>query len=363
MTGASPQTCEPVTTSGTIAVTNLHGQIDGLAVRLGRTGAEGARGARAAVAAHLAVAQGAALIDLLNLRGHVLGRVADYEQAAHLADQLVQHAPEDAMALLARARSRATLHHFAEAAADLAAADRGGADQATLDAERAVILQALGCHTDAMALIHRAEAGRSRFTTAGALAVLHAECGQTSEAERLFDQARHHYRGTSPFPLAQLDFRRGAMWHREGDLDAARSCYEAALRRVPGYAPAVGHLAEIELSRGAFHAAVTLLRPLTGTSDDPEYAAHLATALHAVGRADKAEQWRERAAARYDELVLRHPEAYADHAADFWLTVGADADRGLELALQNLAFRQTARAHALFQRAVLAQNWVVPAAP
>ena len=65
---------------------------------------------------------------------------------------------------------------------------------------------------------------------------------------------------------------------------------------------------------------------------------------------------------RVTELVLRHPEAYSDHAAGFWLTVGADADRGLQLALQNLAFRQTGRAHALFQRAVLAQNRVAQTA-
>lgn len=146
------------------------------------------------------------------------------------------------------------------------------------------------------------------------------------------------------------------MWHRAGDLDAARSWYEAARRRVPDYAPAAGHLAEIELLSGSPATAVALLRPLTRTSDDPEYAAHLAAALHAVGRVHEAEQWRERAAARYDELVLRHPEAYADHAADFWLTVGADADRGLDLALRNLAYGRTTRAHALYRRAVLARN-------
>ncbi|WP_435863378.1 IS110 family transposase [Streptomyces mirabilis] len=71
----------------------------------------------------------------------------------------------------------------------------------------------------------------------------------------------------------------------------------------------------------------------------------------------------EKILAGYGELVLRHPEAYADHAADFWLTVGADVERSLQLALQNLAFRQTARAHALFQRAVLAQNRVAEAGP
>ncbi|MFF7889493.1 hypothetical protein ACH40F_52900 [Streptomyces sp. NPDC020794] len=102
--------------------------------------------------------------------------------------------------------------------------------------------------------------------------------------------------------------------------------------------------------------------PSTRASDDPEYDGHLAAALHACGRFQEANQWLERAAARYDELVLCHPEAYADHAADFWLTVGADAERGLQLALQNLAFRQTSRARPLFQRAVLAQNRVAQAA-
>ncbi|MFD3495863.1 hypothetical protein ACFWWB_35790 [Streptomyces sp. NPDC058690] len=357
MTGASRQECEPVTTSGTIAITNLHGQIDGLAVRLSRadTGVT--------PAAPLTVAQGASLIDLLNLRGHILGRVADYERAAELAERLVHIAPEDGTALLARARTRATLHRFAEAVADLGAAGRSGADETALDAERAVVLQALGCYADAMVLIHTAAERQSDFTTLGALAVLQAERGEVTEAERLFGEARRHYQGTSPFPLAQLDFRRGVMWHREDELDTARTCYEAARRRVPDYAPAVGHLAEVELLRGAPQAAVALLRPLTWASDDPEYASQLAAALHACDRFQEANQWRERAAAGYDELVLRHPEAYADHAADFWLTVGADAERGLQLALQNLAFRQTARAHALFQRAVLAQNRIAQTAP
>ncbi|MFD5064543.1 tetratricopeptide repeat protein [Streptomyces sp. NPDC058394] len=357
MTGVFRQECEPVTTSGTIAITNLHGQIDGLAVRLSRADSGETS------AAPLTVAQGASLIDLLNLRGHILGRVADYERAAELAERLVHVAPEDGTALLARARTRATLHRFAEAVADLGAAGRSGADEAALDAERAVVLQVLGCYADAMALIRTTAERQSDFTTLAALAVLQAERREVTEAERLFGEARRHYQGTSPFPLAQLDFRRGVMWHREGELDAARSCYEAARRRVPDYAPALGHLAEVELLRGAPQAAVALLRPLTWASDDPEYASHLAAALHACDRFQEANQWRERAAAGYDELVLRHPEAYADHAADFWLTVGADAERGIQLALQNLAFRQTARAHALFQRAVLAQNRIAQTAP
>ncbi|MDX3524882.1 hypothetical protein P1P75_00020 [Streptomyces sp. ID05-39B] len=57
---------------------------------------------------------------------------------------------------------------------------------------------------------------------------------------------------------------------REGDLPAARTWFEAPRRRVPGHAPATGHLAEVDLLSGDPAAAVSRLRPLVETSDDPE---------------------------------------------------------------------------------------------
>ena len=100
--------------------------------------------------------------------------------------------------------------------------------------------------------------------------------------------------------------------------------FDAAVRRVPGHAPALGHLAEVDAALGAHGPAIDRLRPLTVSSDDPDYAATLAAVLLSAGRPQEAEQWRVTAAARYDELVARHPEAFAHHAADFWLTVGGD---------------------------------------
>jgi len=329
---------EPVTTDGTLALVNLSARIDGMAARV----------RRAASTAPLAFPQQTALVDLLTLRGHLLGRVADYERAAQLSEHMVRNAPDDGAALLARARTRATLHRFAEAMADLDAAARAGAEQAALDAERASVLQAVGCHAEAHALLRSAAHHQSAFTRLSALAVCQAERRETAEAERLFDEARAAHRGVSPFPLAQLDFRRGVMWLREGDLPTARSWFDAARRRVPGYAPATGHLAEVYLLLGDAETAVARLRPLTETSDDPEYPAHLALA---AGRHQEARPWRDRAAERYEELVARHPEAYADHAADFWLMVGGDVDRGLQLALQTLVMRQTSRSYALVRRA------------
>ena len=306
------------TTSGVLALANLQAQIDGLAAQLA-----GARSSRAP-----AVAERARLVDLLILRGDVLGRIADYEQAMGLAELLVCAAPDDGASWLARARTRATFHRFAEALADLDAAGRCGADQATLDAERAAILQAVGCYAEALVLRRTAAERRPDFTTLGALAVLEAEGGEVAQAERLFTDARRRYRGVSPFPVASLDFRRGLMWLGQRDLHTACAWFDAAVQRVPAYAPALGHRAEVDAALGARDAAINRLRPLAASSDDPEYAASLASVLSAAGQPAEAEQWRMSAAARYDELVVRHTEAFVDHAAEFWLTVGGDRPKG-----------------------------------
>lgn len=340
MTALTQDDRDLTTTSGSIAVANLRAQIEGLSARLHR-----ARSTQAAPAP-LTVADVAPLVDLLLLRGQVLGRIADYEWAAGLAEALVRDAPDDGAAWLARARTQATFHRFAQALADLDAAGRRGADPTALDTERAAILQAVGCYAEALVLRRSAVERRPDFTTLGALAVLQAERGQVAEAEGLFTEARRRYGGVSPFPIAELDLRRGHMWLREKRRAAARAWFDAAVRRVPAYAPALGHLAEVDAALEAREAAIARLRLLVVSSDDPEYAAGLAGVLGDVGRPREAERWRVTAAARYDELVARHPEAFADHAAHFWLTVGGDPQRGLQLVERHRMNRRAARERA-----------------
>ncbi len=283
----------------------------------------------------------ALLVNLLLLRGQLLGRIKDYEFAAELAETMVRHAPGDGTARLARARTRATFHRFTEAAADLDAGERRGVDRAALDAERATILQGAGCHAEARVLRRDAEKRCPDFATLGALAVMEAEQGRATKAERLFTEARDRYRGVSPFPVAELDFRRGLLWLKEGDLLAARAWFDAAVGRVPAFAPALGHLAEVDAALGVRDTAIARLRPLTVTSDDPEYAAVLAGMLNDAGQLQEADQWRISAAARYDELVSRHPEAFLDHAAEFWLNMGGDRRKGRQLALLSSISRAT----------------------
>jgi len=129
--------------------------------------------------------------------------------------------------------------------------------------------------------------------------------------------------------------------------------FEESIRRLPGYAQAQGHLAEAEAEFGEFETAIRRLRPLTVSSDDPDYCSALDRVLRLAGRDEEAERWRARAAARYDELLRQHPAAFADHAAFFWLEAG-DPCRAHELALHNYSLRQTPRAAALATRAAKA---------
>ncbi len=321
------------TTDGAIAVGNLEAQIAS-EERLARSGP-------------LKVTQRAAIADLVATHGQIVGRIADYERALALAEALAADAPADPAALLARARARGIFHRFREASADLEAAERLGLPAHESRGMRATILQALGRYDEALELRSVATAVRRDVASLTAEAVLRGEMGDLEAAERLFDEAPGTYRDVSPFPIAWLDFQRGLMWMREEQWARARELFSAAHERVPAYAAAQGHLAEVEAALGNRARAVALLTPLAETSDDPDYAAQLARILFDDGKPEAAALWRSRAATRYDELIRVHPEAFADHAAEFWLAAGHDPRRGLELARMNLALRPTPRAYEL----------------
>jgi tetratricopeptide (TPR) repeat protein len=96
------------------------------------------------------------LIELVALRGHVPGCIADYEWAEERAEQLTRDAPADGVAFLARARARATFHRFTDALTDLERAQRLRADPAVVGAERTAIFQAVGRYDEALSFFREA---------------------------------------------------------------------------------------------------------------------------------------------------------------------------------------------------------------
>jgi tetratricopeptide (TPR) repeat protein len=330
-------------TDGTIALLNLRAQIDSLEadVRLVNSTVESRVG----------------LIELITLRGLILGHIADYQRADEMAEQLVRDAATDGAAFVARARTRAVFHRFTDALDDIDRAERLGLNAGTTNGDRAAIFQALGRYDEALAIREEAADRRASFENVAALVGLYSEIGEIDAAERLYAESRRRYRGVSPFPLALLDFQLGLMWMNKGRLDDARTSFDAARRRVPAYGPAQGHLAEVEAELGEIESAVARLYSVAVCSDDPDYAAQLARVLRDAG-CSQSRHWCGLAAARYDELVATHPEAFADHAAEFWLAAGANPDKALRLARMNIEIRKTPRAYDLLARAVAANEVV-----
>lgn len=335
------------TTDGAIALGNLDAQIKS-EMRLADT-------------AKLTTAQRSGIIELTAQRGQITGQIADYERSLTLAEDLVRDDPQSGLAHLTRSHIYSIFHRFDDATRDLDAAEELGLHGRPVDAARASIFQARGEYPAAIALRERLAARRQDFGDLAALALAYAESGDPDRAEPLFTEAPKHYRDVSPFPIAWLDFERGHLLMVRGELRNAREFFENAAKRLPQYKTAQAHLAQTELALGNARHAVEILRPLVESSDDPVYAGTLAEALFAFPASDTAarsegEEWKQRAAHRYEDLLSQHPEAFADHAAEFWLAAGADPKRALDAARMNLKVRQTARAYELVLQAALQAN-------
>lgn len=328
------------TTDGMIALINLNSQIEGQL--------------RQAPSNQFMIAQRAGLSELIVIRGQFLSQIADYEWAAQLADQLVQNAPTDSYAFFARAKTHAVFHRFRLALADLEQAEYYGMERPAINAARATIFQAIGQYEQAFIIRQSAATTQPTIDTLGTFAALQFEQGAIAEAEHLFAAAQACYRGISPFPIAWLYFQQGHLWLHEGNLHRAREFFEAACSRFPAYAAAQGHLSEVVAALGDDETAIALLRPLAESSDDPDFAAQLSGILSKVDQDDEATHWRNVAANRYDELTAAYPEAFADHAAQFWLSIDFDPQKALQFARKNLEVRQTTRAYRLLDQATLA---------
>lgn len=275
--------------------------------------------------------------------------LADHGVLDRLAP-LAQAPADDAAALLRRARARMAAHRFAEAEADLLAA---GASPA----QRAALLVATGRAAEALPALQAEAERRPGFGSRCALARGLAAVGRLEEADRLYALALRALETTSPFPGAAVAFARGLMWSEQGG-DPARGAgfYAEALRLLPRYAAAGLHLAEIELARGDLAAAEARLLPVVINSDDPEALALLGELHRRQGQEGRGQDEIAGARRRFEALLACHPQAFADHAAEFYLGAGQDPERAWTWARTNLAERSTRRAFELARRAAEASG-------
>lgn len=288
-----------------------------------------------------------ALSNLLFVRGDLLGWIADHDRAERVATEAAASSPDGASALYVRGRLAGRFHRFGEAATLLDRAVAAGYPGREVEADRAALLQATGRYVEALSLRERKAKEDPGIHTLGALASLQAEMDRWAAAEACYSGALDADMGVSPLACGQLLFEWGVSAMRRGELDRAEALFGELDEILPQHVPARGHRAEVALARGRHDDALALITPLLDTSDDPEYRATYAEILATRGEREAAASEAERAAGAYERLLARRPEAYADHAAAFYLGIGARPQRAVELASLNWQLRDTPRSRSL----------------
>jgi tetratricopeptide (TPR) repeat protein len=322
-------------TSGRIALGNLSTSIESLELRRIK---------------HRTFEDQLALSKLLFLRGDLLGRIMDHDRAELVAKKSIAFSPDTASTLHIRARLAERFHRFQEANALLDQALAAGHPKDEIDIEKAALLQATGRYTEALALRERLAKDNPGIHTLGSLASLLAEMDQWIAAEISYDAALDADESTSPIPCSQLLFEWGVSAMRRGDLDRAEEIFVELDAILPQHVPGRGHRAEVALARGQLNFAEALITPLLEISDDPEYRATYAELLASRGEAEAAASEAERAAEAYEVLLARRPEAYADHAAAFFMGIGNRPQLAVDLASANRNLRDTQRSRSLLGR-------------
>jgi tetratricopeptide (TPR) repeat protein len=291
------------------------------------------------------------LVNLYLTRGQTLANVEDYEKAEIEAAQSIKSYPTTGVAHLSHALTLGALHLFDAESKELDEASRLGAPPQRVAGARVALFEALGKYDDAEKLMAPID-DRSGATAMVTSAVLFAHQQKADESERLFEKARTAFVDVSPFPVAWMDFQRGMLLEAGGKEKEARSYYLEALEAIPVYTHAAVHASITDAPDRAI-ARLEALKPVT---TDPDVLAALADAHKRAKHDADAKKATEAARARYEELLAKHPEAYRDHAARFYLGAGNDTKKALDYAEKNAKLRPTEEAIDLWMAAAAAVN-------
>jgi len=264
------------------------------------------------------------LPDKLVQRASYLGTTKDYDEADETSRKNLELEPNNSQVMMTRAHVLSTLHEFDDALKELDVAAAHGAPGDDVARARAGIDLATGKCVEADKLWPPMPFPIDKATRGA----MQQRLGRPGVAEELFERARVEFKDVSPFPLAWMDFERARAFEREGDREKARAYLEDALAALPQYAHAAVHAATVEPP----DVAIGHLLVVEKRADDPDVFAAHADALRREKHDDEARAMTERARARFEDVLAKHPQAFADHAARFFLGEGGDVKRALALA-------------------------------
>ena len=292
------------------------------------------------------------LVESLSARSQFAGKISDLETIDQLTVAALKDHVSDPQVHLTRASALSAIHKFALALGELSNAEHLGAPPDKVKEARASIFQATGKYDDALKIRTDHDVSLDLPAAIVSHAELAGEMQNVDESEKLFADARAKYRDVSPFFVGWMDFQHASLLERRGERDEAKRVFAEAFQVLPSYTHAAVHLAALETPERALE----ILGPLVDTTDDPDVLAGMSDALRRTGKNDDAAAMRARAKARYDDLLKKYPEAFADHAASFYLGPQGDVKLALSLAKANEQNRKTEPAVELLMTAALAND-------
>jgi hypothetical protein len=325
-----------LTTSPTLAVTNLSSQVDSARLRVERLPRD--------------ISARENLVDLLLARSQFLGSYQDFDLVFETVNGALAMDLAPARTAVLHARVLSAVHEFDAALAELDRAKKLGVNNT--EGLRQTIQLAQGKDPSSVLAAREALASSlPSYNSFTQLAAAQTAAQDFERADEAYFQALLAYRDVSPFPLAWVAFQRGVMWgERADDPDRAYGLYQVAVDRLPQYVVGNVHLSELEFAEGSEREAIDRLERIVNRTEDPEPASRLAQYL-ASSNPIRSAQYAEQADLGYQRLLAKYPLAFADHACEFYLGAGEDTEQALELALRNLDNRQTERAFQLAIRA------------
>ncbi len=283
-------------------------------------------------------------IPLLLERAAIRQRLSDYVAADARSAAWVAEAPASLAAWKLRARVLARIHRLAEARAAIDRVRQLAREPDDWEELAATVDDAAGDHARAAAYRERAAQQWPDPVRLTAWATSLARLGRVGEALAVMPRAAAAIRQPPAAQVAWILLQWARLYEARGEPAAARQLLEAAHARMPGHVEVTVHLAEAIRATGGDPAALARAALATDPGD-PRSAPH-PDLLALAGRTEEAR-------AAWERHVAALPEAFADHAARFYLGAGADPRRALALARQGLAHRPSDDARALAVEAAL----------
>lgn len=294
-----------------------------------------------------------AVSELLLTRFRFLGDYEALDEAVSNAEIIAVTASD----FLLRAKARAAVHRFADALEDLQTAEVLGVDERKIFAVFATVKIAQGEADEVIPEFEKEVLRKPSYASYSSLANAYAAVGRFAEADNLYQRSLDELKTTSPFPHAWIYFARGLMWSEQaGAKKRGEEFYKRAVEILPDFAVANIHLAEIEIARGEINSAKTRLKRIVESNAEPEATEIYGSLEMRFGNLADGNRLIANAGNRYEKLLSQYPLAFADHAAEFFLRTGNDAERALNLAEVNLENRETERSYDLAIRSAKAAN-------